>query len=75
MDDFVNMMSKNVYYITSKDGVVYQMRPLIYDDNFTPVEETTQAFAWILFSDLLPTFFKERIHFLNGCCHLKDNLS
>ncbi|KAH0698547.1 hypothetical protein KY284_012762 [Solanum tuberosum] len=32
--DFLNMMSKNSYYITGKDGTVYQMRPLIYDAKF-----------------------------------------
>lgn len=33
------------------------MRPLIYNTNFNPDEETTQEMAWISFLDLLPTFF------------------
>lgn len=57
MEDFINIMSKNVYYITAKDGLAYQLRPLIYDTNFNPDEETTQAIAWISFPYLLPTFF------------------
>jgi len=56
-EDFVNMMSKNSYYITGKDGTAYQMRPLIYDAKFKVDEETTQAMAWISFPDLWPTFF------------------
>ncbi|KAG5594237.1 hypothetical protein H5410_035469 [Solanum commersonii] len=54
---FVNMMSKNSYYIMGKDGTAYQMRPLIYDAKFKVDEETTQAMAWISFPDLWPTFF------------------
>ncbi|WMV08623.1 hypothetical protein MTR67_002008 [Solanum verrucosum] len=57
MEDFVNIMAKNVYYIMAKDGYAYQMRPLIYDSKFKTEEETTQAMAWISFPDLLPTFF------------------
>lgn len=41
MEDFVNMMSKNIHYITGKDGVAYQMRSLIYDAKFKHNEETT----------------------------------
>lgn len=40
-ENFVNMMSKNVYYITAKDGMVYQMKPLIYNTKFNPGENTT----------------------------------
>lgn len=40
-EDFINMMSKNVYYITVKDGLAYQMRPFIYDAKFDPKVETT----------------------------------
>lgn len=62
MEDFVNMMSKNIHYITGKDGVAYQMRSLIYDTKFKHNEETTQVMAWIYFPDLLPAFFvKESI--------------
>ncbi|PHU02703.1 hypothetical protein BC332_27954 [Capsicum chinense] len=43
MEDFVNMLSKNLYYITTRDGITYQMRPFIYDANFKNEEETTQA--------------------------------
>ncbi|WMV28843.1 hypothetical protein MTR67_022228 [Solanum verrucosum] len=57
MDDFVNIMSKNAYYIIDKDGYAFQMRPLIYDTKFKPDEETTQAMAWISFPHLLPTFY------------------
>lgn len=55
-EDFGNMMSKNSYYITGKDGTAYQMRPLICDAKFKVDEEMTQAMAWISFSDLWPTF-------------------
>ncbi|KAG5610514.1 hypothetical protein H5410_021795 [Solanum commersonii] len=44
-EDFVNVLSKNAYYIMGKDGIAYQMRPFIYDANFKPEEETTQAMA------------------------------
>ncbi|KAH0665012.1 hypothetical protein KY285_026218 [Solanum tuberosum] len=57
MDDFVNIMSKNAYYIIDKDEYAFQMRPLIYDTKFKPDEETTQAMAWISFPHLLPTFY------------------
>ncbi|KAH0673795.1 hypothetical protein KY284_006579 [Solanum tuberosum] len=61
-DDFINMMSKSSYYILSKDGYSYMMRPLIYDAKFSVEEETTEAMAWISFLDLKPTFFvKESI--------------
>ncbi|KAG5610940.1 hypothetical protein H5410_022221 [Solanum commersonii] len=55
--DFINGMSKNVYYINDKDGYSYQMRPLIYDAKFKIEEETSQAMAWISFPDLKPTLF------------------
>lgn len=62
MNDFVNIMDKNVYYIIAKDGLAYQMRPFICDAKFNPDEETAQAMAWILFPNLLSTFFvKESI--------------
>ncbi|KAG5581379.1 hypothetical protein H5410_052006 [Solanum commersonii] len=61
-DDFINMMSKSSYYILSKDGYSYMMRPLIYDAKFSVEEETTEAMAWISFLDLKPAFFvKESI--------------
>lgn len=47
------MLSKNVYYIIAKDGLAYQMCPLIYDVKSKPEVETTQALAWISFPDLL----------------------
>lgn len=50
-------MSKNVYYIGSKDGGSYQMRPLIYDAKFKMTNEKTQIVACILFSDPLPIYF------------------
>ncbi|KAM3305944.1 hypothetical protein P3S67_012813 [Capsicum chacoense] len=43
VEDFVNVMSKSVYYINAKDGYVYQMRPFIYDAKFKSNEETTQV--------------------------------
>ncbi|KAG5610931.1 hypothetical protein H5410_022212 [Solanum commersonii] len=57
MEDFINIMSKNTYYIIAKDGYAYQMWPLIYDAKFKPEEETTQAMSWIYFLQLLPTFY------------------
>ncbi|KAG5594874.1 hypothetical protein H5410_036106 [Solanum commersonii] len=45
MKDFINILSKNAYYIIGKDAIAYQMRPFIYDANFKPGEETTQAMA------------------------------
>uniref|UniRef100_M1CST3 Uncharacterized protein n=1 Tax=Solanum tuberosum TaxID=4113 RepID=M1CST3_SOLTU len=61
-EDFINMMSKPAYYILSKDGYSYMMRPLIYDAKFNAEEETTQAMAWISFPKLRPTLFvKESI--------------
>jgi len=45
MKDFVNILSKNAYYIIGKDAIAYQMRPFTYDANFKPGEETTQAMA------------------------------
>lgn len=56
-DDFVNILSKNIYYIEDKEGFSYSMRPLIYDVKFKVEEETTQALAWISFSKLKPAFF------------------
>ncbi|KAH0644843.1 hypothetical protein KY284_032727 [Solanum tuberosum] len=55
--DFINLMSKSIYYILAKDGYSYSMRPLIYDAKFKVDEETTQAMAWISFPDLKPTYF------------------
>ncbi|KAG5631368.1 hypothetical protein H5410_003085 [Solanum commersonii] len=62
-DDFINIMSKSNYYILSKDSYSYLMRILIYDEKFNvDEEETTQAMAWIYFSDSKSTFFiKESI--------------
>lgn len=57
MGDFVNIMSNCVYYITTKDGLTYQMHPLIYVTNFRSEVEMTQAMAWISFLNVLPTFF------------------
>ncbi|KAH0746390.1 hypothetical protein KY285_008047 [Solanum tuberosum] len=57
MEDFVNIMAKNIYHIMAKDRYAYQMRPLIYDSKFKPEKETTQTMAWISFPDLLLTFF------------------
>lgn len=57
MEDFVNILSKSVYYILAKDGFSYQMRPFIYDAKFKPTVETSKAVAWISFPDLLSTFF------------------
>ncbi|KAF3650767.1 hypothetical protein FXO38_16986 [Capsicum annuum] len=46
-----------------KDGYAYEMQPLIYDSKFKSEEETTQAMAWISFTDLLPTFFGKKTLF------------
>ncbi|KAG5611139.1 hypothetical protein H5410_022420 [Solanum commersonii] len=56
-EDFINMMSKNVFYILEKEGYSFPMRPLIYDAKFKVDDETTQAIAWISFTDLKPTYF------------------
>lgn len=56
-DDFINMMSKCSYYIFSKDGYSYLMRPLIYDAKFLVDVETTQAMACISFPNLKRTIF------------------
>ncbi|KAG5599716.1 hypothetical protein H5410_031086 [Solanum commersonii] len=64
MEDFVNNMAKNVYYIMAKDGYAHQMRPLIYDSKFKPEEETTQVMVWIFFPNLLPTFFGKEFLFI-----------
>ncbi|XP_060183026.1 uncharacterized protein LOC132612979 [Lycium barbarum] len=50
-------MAKSAYYITPKDGGMYQMRTLLYDTKLKVDEETTMAMAWISFPNLLPTFF------------------
>lgn len=63
MEDFVNMMAKNAYYIIAKDGYAYQMHPLTYDANFTVEEETTQVMTWISFPELKPTFFVKELLF------------
>lgn len=41
MEDFVNIMSKNMYYKLAKDDYSYQMRPLIYDAMFKTIDEMT----------------------------------
>lgn len=62
VEDYVNILYKNVYCIIAKDGIDNQMKTLIDDTNFKRGEETTQAMAWITFPNLLPTFFgKESI--------------
>uniref|UniRef100_M1B2P1 DUF4283 domain-containing protein n=1 Tax=Solanum tuberosum TaxID=4113 RepID=M1B2P1_SOLTU len=63
LEDFVNIMSKGVYYFNDKEGYNYQMRSLIYDAKFKVAEETTQAMAWISFPNLLPTFFVKEVLF------------
>lgn len=40
-----------------KYEIAYQTRPFIYNANFKLEEKTTQAMAWISFSNLLPIFF------------------
>ncbi|WMV24325.1 hypothetical protein MTR67_017710 [Solanum verrucosum] len=62
-EDFINLMSKSIYYILAKDRYSYPMRPLIYDAKFRVDEETTQAMAWISFPDLKPTFFVQEALF------------
>lgn len=57
IEDFVNVVSRSIYYINDKDGYSYQMRPLLYDAKFKIEEETSQAMEWISFPDLKPTFF------------------
>ncbi|KAF3645599.1 hypothetical protein FXO37_20878 [Capsicum annuum] len=57
MEDFINVLSKKIYYINAKDGYSYQIRPLIYDTKFKVEEKTTQTMAWISFPNLKPIFF------------------
>ncbi|XP_060185469.1 uncharacterized protein LOC132614939 [Lycium barbarum] len=56
-EDFATLCSKGVYYLQSKDGYSYQMRPLIYDSKFKVDQETSKVISWISFPYLLPTFF------------------
>uniref|UniRef100_A0A0V0ITI4 Putative ovule protein n=1 Tax=Solanum chacoense TaxID=4108 RepID=A0A0V0ITI4_SOLCH len=63
IEDYIRILSKNLYYIIAKDGYAYQMRPFIYDTNFKVSEETSQATTWISFPDLLPTFFVKKVLF------------
>lgn len=56
-EDFIIIIAKPRYYILSKDGYSYMMQHLIYDAKFNVEEETTQAMAWISFTDLKPTYF------------------
>ncbi|XP_060200453.1 uncharacterized protein LOC132628704 [Lycium barbarum] len=62
MEDLVNLCSKTSYYLNSKDGYSYLMRPLIYGTKFKTDEETSKVISWIALPDLMPTFFvKEAI--------------
>ncbi|KAK4713782.1 hypothetical protein R3W88_019689 [Solanum pinnatisectum] len=63
MEDYIKILSKNSCYIIAIDGYAYQMRPFIYDANFKASEETINATTWILFPDLLPTFFVKEVLF------------
>ncbi|WMV53891.1 hypothetical protein MTR67_047276 [Solanum verrucosum] len=63
MEDYINIISKGVYYITYSEGYSYLMRTLIYDSKFRVEEETSRSMAWILFSNLLPTFFEKESFF------------
>lgn len=56
-EDFVNLISKQAFYITCKDGYSYLMRTRIYDSRFRVYEETSMSMTWIYFPNLLPTFF------------------
>lgn len=56
MKDYVNLLSNNVYYTTARNGIAYQIRPLIYDTKYTSGDATTHAMACISFPDLLLTF-------------------
>lgn len=58
LEDFVAVMSSNAHYLRANDGIVLQMRPLIYDDNYKLEEMTMQPLAWVSFPNLLPTFFE-----------------
>ncbi|KAK6793516.1 hypothetical protein RDI58_006969 [Solanum bulbocastanum] len=63
MEDYIKILSKTSYYIITKDGFAYQMRPFIYDANFKASEETMKATTWISFPNLLPTFFVKEVFF------------
>lgn len=45
MEDFVNLLLKGAHYIKAKDGLSYQMRPLIYESTFKIDEEPSQVMA------------------------------
>ncbi|KAG5595917.1 hypothetical protein H5410_037149 [Solanum commersonii] len=62
-EDFINLISKGAFYISSKDGYSYLMRTLIYDSRFKTTEETTKTFTWISFPNLLPTYFAKNCLF------------
>lgn len=53
-------MSRNVYYVKSKDGMPFPMRPLTYESNFKIDEENTQAITWVSFPNFLPTYFGKK---------------
>ncbi|KAK4724686.1 hypothetical protein R3W88_027465 [Solanum pinnatisectum] len=59
MEDYINIISKGVYYITCNEGYSY----LIYDSKFRVEEETSRSMAWISFPNLLPTFFEKEYLF------------
>ncbi|KAG5581018.1 hypothetical protein H5410_051645 [Solanum commersonii] len=61
--DYINMLSKKLYYIIAKDSYAYQMCPFIYGANFKASEETSQATTWISFQNILPTFFVNEVLF------------
>lgn len=73
MEDFVNILAKNVYYIVTKDGMAYQMIALIYNSKFKVDKETTLVMAWISFLDLLPTFFVKESIFSMAAAVSKPN--
>ncbi|WMV57128.1 hypothetical protein MTR67_050513 [Solanum verrucosum] len=58
MEDYINIISKGVYYITCSEGYSYLMRTLIYA-KFRVEEETLRSMTWISFPNLLPTFFEK----------------
>ncbi|MCD9645184.1 hypothetical protein HAX54_033906 [Datura stramonium] len=57
LEDFVAILARNAYYFKTKEGMMLQIRPLIYDEKIKVDEETTQTIAWVSFPNLMPTLF------------------
>lgn len=61
-EDYVNMLSKHVFYITHKNWF-YTMRTLKWDPLFHPEEDPSTTITWIFFPSLPQNFFGKEIVF------------